>query len=203
MATSITPTYSLDDAPIPPRALAFHRRQFQLDWHEKVLEEFRRQEGAGQLTKAKLARRLGKKPEQITRWLASPSNWTLDTLSDLLVGMGVEPQVAIQQSASGAVAPVETVDVTHEVPLDTAPRRHVFVSMSFNRDLRPSNLLFAEHLLRAAEEPADPPKTFPVLSVVKPSGPWRAMPFSAIDLQQRSLLEQLAATSKASNVERH
>ena len=38
------------------------------------------------ITKAELADRLGKGPDQINHWLATPGNWTLDTLSDLLFG---------------------------------------------------------------------------------------------------------------------
>jgi len=37
-----------------------------------------------ELTKADLARMLGKEPSQITRWLSGSGNLTLDTLSDLL-----------------------------------------------------------------------------------------------------------------------
>ncbi|MBW7922626.1 MAG: helix-turn-helix transcriptional regulator [Rubellimicrobium sp.] len=39
------------------------------------------------LSKAEIAGMLGKKPEQITRWLAGPGNLTLDTLSDLIFVM--------------------------------------------------------------------------------------------------------------------
>ena len=42
------------------------------------------------LTKAKLARRIGKPPEVINRWLGAPSNLTIDSLSDLLLGIGAE-----------------------------------------------------------------------------------------------------------------
>lgn len=42
------------------------------------------------LTKRELAFRLGKEPSQITRWLSGPGNLTIDTMSDLLLGMGVE-----------------------------------------------------------------------------------------------------------------
>lgn len=39
------------------------------------------------LSKAEVAKMVGKKPEQITRWLAGPGNLTLDTLSDLIFVM--------------------------------------------------------------------------------------------------------------------
>jgi len=42
------------------------------------------------LTKREIAARLGKEPAQITRWLSGPGNWTLDTISDLLLAMGAE-----------------------------------------------------------------------------------------------------------------
>jgi hypothetical protein len=38
------------------------------------------------LNKAEFARRIGRAPEQITRWLAAPGNWELDTISDFLLG---------------------------------------------------------------------------------------------------------------------
>jgi Helix-turn-helix len=42
------------------------------------------------LSKAALARRIGKSPEVINRWLGAPSNLTLDTVSDLLLGISAE-----------------------------------------------------------------------------------------------------------------
>jgi plasmid maintenance system antidote protein VapI len=54
--------------------------------HSQCLELF---EKSG-LTKADLAKMLGKKPEQITRWLAGPGNITLDTLSDLVFALSGE-----------------------------------------------------------------------------------------------------------------
>jgi hypothetical protein len=45
----------------------------------------------GKVTKASLARRLGKSPEQITRWLGAPGNFTLKSFSSLLACMGYEP----------------------------------------------------------------------------------------------------------------
>lgn len=51
--------------------------------HSLLLEEFNKSE----LTKAELAAMLGKRPEQITRWLAGPGNLTLDTISDLVFAL--------------------------------------------------------------------------------------------------------------------
>lgn len=42
------------------------------------------------LTKAILARRIGKTPDVINRWLGAPSNLTVDTMSDLLLGISAE-----------------------------------------------------------------------------------------------------------------
>ncbi len=54
-----------------------------------VLERFMEAQAAG-LTKAELARRIGKRPEVVGRLLASPGNWTLETASDLLLGISGE-----------------------------------------------------------------------------------------------------------------
>jgi plasmid maintenance system antidote protein VapI len=51
--------------------------------HSLLLELFE----DSNLSKADLAKMLGKKPEQVTRWLAGPANITLDTLSDLIFAM--------------------------------------------------------------------------------------------------------------------
>jgi hypothetical protein len=54
-----------------------------------ILGRFFQQQEKG-LTKAKLARRIGKPPEMINRWLGAPSNLTLDSISDLLLGICAE-----------------------------------------------------------------------------------------------------------------
>jgi hypothetical protein len=54
-----------------------------------ILAKFVAEQERG-LTKAKLGRRIGKPPEVINRWLGAPSNLTLDTVSDLLLGISAE-----------------------------------------------------------------------------------------------------------------
>jgi len=60
--------------------LGFVRGRNKNKAHSLLLELF--QESG--LSKAELAQMLGKRPEQITRWLAGPGNLTLDTLSELI-----------------------------------------------------------------------------------------------------------------------
>jgi hypothetical protein len=55
--------------------------------YELVVSEFLKKERAGELSRADLARRIGRKPEQITRWLGAPGNWTIETVSDLLLAI--------------------------------------------------------------------------------------------------------------------
>lgn len=65
---------------VPAGALSYMRTRLRLRLHSLVLKEFA---GSG-LSQADLARRLGKKPELVCRWLAAPANFRLSTLSDLL-----------------------------------------------------------------------------------------------------------------------
>jgi len=90
---------------IPPAKLAYFRQRLRNRLHRVVLSEFSRLASAEGLTKKSLAQRIGRKPEQITRWLTASGNWTLDTLSDLLLGMGTEPSVTIGRFADTAMAP--------------------------------------------------------------------------------------------------
>lgn len=73
--------------PVPISKLAYFRERFRDRLYELVVSEFLKQERAGTLTKAEVARRTGRKPEQITRWLGAPGNWTLETVSDLMLAI--------------------------------------------------------------------------------------------------------------------
>jgi hypothetical protein len=85
----------LDDDTIPIGKLAYFRERFRDRLYELVVSEFFRKEKTG-LTKAQVARRIGRKPEQITRWLGAPGNWTLETVSDLLLAISkAEPRISL------------------------------------------------------------------------------------------------------------
>ena len=61
--------------------------------HEIVLDHFAKLQKQG-LTQDELARRIGCEPAQLSRWLGSPGSWTIDIVSDLLLGMGCELEVS-------------------------------------------------------------------------------------------------------------
>lgn len=87
----------LGDEKIPLGKLAFFRERFRDKLYDIVISEFLKEEKRG-LTKAAVSRRIGRKPEQITRWLGAPGNWTLETVSDLLLAIsGSEPDVSLSK----------------------------------------------------------------------------------------------------------
>lgn len=106
MSTSQTPflTEILEGEAIPLGKLAYFRERLRNRLHQLVIREFVRQEDIQRLTRAELARRIGRAPEQITRWLGAPGNWTLDTVSDLMLGMGTEPGFDIEHLADRVAA---------------------------------------------------------------------------------------------------
>jgi hypothetical protein len=71
---------------IPLRTLEFFRNRLRTQLFDLVVSEYTKQARAG-FTKRDLARRISRRPEQITRWLGTPSNWTLETVSDLLLAI--------------------------------------------------------------------------------------------------------------------
>ncbi|HTO66035.1 MAG TPA: helix-turn-helix transcriptional regulator [Bradyrhizobium sp.] len=68
------------------------------------------------ITKKELSDLIGKDPAQITRWFSAPSNFELDTLSDVLLALGAEMDHRIvrfsDRSPSNYIHPlVQTVSV--------------------------------------------------------------------------------------------
>lgn len=56
----------------------------------ELIKAFSEAEESKNITRVKLAENIGVKPEQITRWLSSPCNYTLDTVAKILLGLGAE-----------------------------------------------------------------------------------------------------------------
>jgi hypothetical protein len=106
-------TEILEGKPIPVGKLEYFRARLQSRLHQAVLDEWLRQEDRG-LSQAELARRIGKKPEVINRLLGSPGNWTLNTVSDLLLGMACELDFAVEsfvsKSRRASVSKAESIE---------------------------------------------------------------------------------------------
>lgn len=66
--------------PVAVGALAYFAERLRNRIYEIVIDEF---EASG-ISKATLARRLRKDPSQLTRWLGSPGNWEIDSVSNVL-----------------------------------------------------------------------------------------------------------------------
>lgn len=98
MTTSQKPSFLtdiLEGKPIPFGQLSYFRTQLRYDLHEIVLREFLRQEDTVGLTQAELARRIHRKASQLSKLLGAPGNWTINTVSDLLLGMKTQPVVSV------------------------------------------------------------------------------------------------------------
>jgi hypothetical protein len=76
--------------PIPLEKRAYFHARLINRIYAFVLDKFLEKQKSESLTKAELARRIGRKPEVITRLLGAPGNWTLETVSDLLLGIAGE-----------------------------------------------------------------------------------------------------------------
>ena len=78
------------NAHIPEGKLEYLRERLRNELYDFVLTKFLEQQGAYGLNKAQLARRIGYDPGRLNRLLGAPGNWTLGTVSDLLVGISGE-----------------------------------------------------------------------------------------------------------------
>jgi hypothetical protein len=86
-----------DGPPIPVAKRAYFQERLRGIVFDFIINKFLREQDNG-LTKAKLARRIGRAPEIINRLLGAPSNITLDTVSDLLIGISAEELVPQSKS---------------------------------------------------------------------------------------------------------
>ncbi len=83
------------DEVIPSRFRGYFQQRMYSRIHQLFLSLLRQAEEIdSQFSKRTLAKRIERRPEQLTRWLSYPGNLTLDTISDLALGLGYEVVVS-------------------------------------------------------------------------------------------------------------
>jgi len=79
----------LEWKPIPRDTLVYFEEELRRRLHSVILDAFKRRVIELGLTQKKLAKRIHKSPVTINRWLSTSSNLTLDSISNLMVGLGM------------------------------------------------------------------------------------------------------------------
>jgi hypothetical protein len=69
---------------------SYFEQRFRNRIYEAVIKAVEEYASANKWKRKDLAARSGKKASQITKWLSGPSNWTLDTVSNLLYAIDAE-----------------------------------------------------------------------------------------------------------------
>lgn len=75
---------------ISSRDIFYFRQRQKNKVYQAVIAFFAKKAEEHGITKKDLAIRFDRDPAQITRWFSGPGNWTLDTISDLLLAMDAE-----------------------------------------------------------------------------------------------------------------
>ncbi len=77
-------------APLKDRDVFYFRQRMKNRVFAKIVSFFSEEAERTGITKKDIAANLKRDPAQISRWLSSPTNMTLETISDLLLAMGAE-----------------------------------------------------------------------------------------------------------------
>lgn len=114
---------------LSPSTRAYFRQRQRNRLHNLVLKKFREASNESGLTRAKLARRMGRAPEAITRLLQSPGNWRLDTLSDMLLA------IAGEEIDDSSTSPVHRPKRNYSPSTGASPKDAI---TRINKDIKPS-----------------------------------------------------------------
>jgi hypothetical protein len=69
---------------------AYFRARTRNRLYNLVMQKYREHRAGEKLTQVEIARRMGRRPEVVNRLLMGPRNWTVDTISDLLLAIAGE-----------------------------------------------------------------------------------------------------------------
>ena len=85
---------------IPAGIMAYFSARTRGTMFEFIHQKLSEAEGEG-LTRKELANRIGKSPTRLSHILGSPGNWTIDTVSELLIGIAGEEIVPQSRKVVG------------------------------------------------------------------------------------------------------
>jgi hypothetical protein len=133
MTTSLTRVMNaINDRVIGKFWIGYFRESFRGEVNDQLLQSF----SNGDQTRADVARRLDKRPEQITRWLSSPCNLELDTISDLALALGLVPKIRFEkvgtQSTNERVHSFVTLQAGPTQFFGTAEKSYVHLGSASN-----------------------------------------------------------------------
>lgn len=95
--------------------LGYFQEGFRASIQRELLELFERAKITRGLSRVDLARKIGRRPEQVTRWLSSSSNLEADTISDIALGMGYIPRVSFESVEEAMARGAKTNHAAHPV----------------------------------------------------------------------------------------
>ncbi len=95
----------LEWQPVPEDTLVYFRERLRHRLHSAILDAFTRRAQERGFKQKDLAARIHKSRVQVNRWLSTASNLTLDSISDLMVGLGMDfdefPFTPIENTLAG------------------------------------------------------------------------------------------------------
>lgn len=77
--------------------IGYFREGFRASLQRELLEAFDVAKAKRGLTRADLARKIGRRPEQVSRWLSSAANLEAETISDMALGVGCIPHITFEE----------------------------------------------------------------------------------------------------------
>jgi hypothetical protein len=80
----------LEWKPVPEDTLVYFQERLRYRLHSAILDAFTRRAKERGIKQKDLAVRIHRSSVQINRWLSTASNLTLDSISDLMVGLGMD-----------------------------------------------------------------------------------------------------------------
>lgn len=115
---------AVDGEVIPQFWMGYFREAFREEVNDALVELC----GSADMSKAALSRKIGRRPEQVSRWLNSPSNLEIDTVSDFALAFGLRPVLKLEPIAFASEpeqeTPIEALDMFdgNVIAVDFSPR---------------------------------------------------------------------------------